>query len=129
VKVAEGTAMAVGTVPTDDGNAVAIYTFNLPLGNSYADYWVYNVSTKEAQYFTFTGVDHPCAIGVDPMTGQVLIASDQVRKINKWTTAPDYELPGYVSIYGTDGIEKKRFDCGIRPKRFAFNIGVKYVEI
>lgn len=130
-KVVDATAMAVGMgTDTDGSQGICIYTYNQPLGYTVADYWVYNTDTRNSRYFTFTGVDYPCAIGVDPLTNNVLIASVQVTTgVNVWQRYPDFTSPGYVSIYDTDGAVKSMFDCGVGPVRFAYNIGIKNVEL
>jgi hypothetical protein len=129
VKVVDATGMAVGNVTDKNGTSVCIYTYNKPLGVGYADYWTYNVKTRGTTYFTSVEDADPSAIGVDPITGDVFIAFSWMKKIGWATYVPDYTRNGFVSTFGTDGVVKDNFDCGIRPAGFAFYVGVKYVDV
>ena len=130
-KIMDATAMAVGTSKDYEGNtSVCIYSYNLPQGYSNADYVAYSLSLHQTWYYLFDAVDNPCGIGIDPLTSQVFIASTYVKTGKyAWDRVPDYTSPGYVAVFDENGVEQKRFDCGVNPVHFAFNVGVRQVEI
>ena len=83
-------------VPDAIGMAVegqSIVTYNFPYGSTKATYNVYNIVYGSLDTFTPTGgtpIEYPCAIAVDPNTGQVCIAS---RKMD-----PDTGYPAYSNM-------------------------------
>ena len=102
-----------------------IYTVNAPKGSSTATYERYDLSTGSRMAFTTDGVFCPSAIGIDPISGFVFIAS---YKENPVTNLPDYDSNGYVRIYDPqNGKVIKEFDCGMHPKAFAFNLSIETI--
>lgn len=114
-KVADATMMAVN--PT----AGLIYTVNAPYSSAGVTitYNVYNTTTGELRTFIDgSGIDSPAAIGVDPVTGSVFIAS---YRMNADTGYADYAANGYVRVYNADGTFVREDEAGVGPIAFAFN--------
>ncbi|MBR1933868.1 MAG: hypothetical protein IJ841_09310 [Prevotella sp.] len=115
-KVADATAMA------SDGKD--IYVINAPYGTGTTAYAVYKVAAGTVQAFTPSeDVEYPNAIGVDPITGDVFVASNSK---NPDTGYASYNLPGYVKQYKANGEFVAKFDCWVGPTAIVANTGVKY---
>lgn len=120
-------------VPDAIGMAVAgqsIVTYNFPYGSTKATYNVYNIVYGSLDTFTPTGgtpIEYPCAIAVDPNTGQVCIAS---RKMDPDTGYPNYSMPGYVNVYTGKGqfVDSGSFPTGVEPHAIAFTYGVAKLQ-
>ena len=126
-KVIENATMWV-PISFSNGYTVAsyIYTVNAPYGSSSVTYDRYDLSTNSRTQFTTDGVFSPSAIGVDPLSGYVFIAS---YKQNPDTGKADYSANGYVKVYDTYGKVWKEFECGVGPNAFAFNVGIETVTL
>lgn len=101
-----------------------IYTINAPYGAGSVTYSVYNLQSGTLFALTPDGIESPAAIGVDPISGDVMIAS---YKLNGGYA--DYAANGYVNVYDRLLTEKKAtFECGVGPQRIVYNVGVEYVK-
>ena len=121
-------------VPNATGMAVYgpfIYTFNDPYGSTTGpSYSVYDISSNSAAKLNLSGdSDHPivspAAIAVDPITGNIFIAS---RQKDPDTGYPAY-LPGFVNVYqgygpnATPGQFVESFQTGVEPHKIEFSHG------
>lgn len=110
-------ATAMGTA------GYAIYTINAPYGGPAPTYSIYNIQSGTLSSFDPVDIEYPAAIEVDPVQGNVIIASYQ--KSGEWA---DYAANGYVNIYDATVTSKKAsFECGVGPQRIVINLGTKYV--
>ena len=115
-------------VPNATGMAVYgpfIYTFNDPYGSTTGpSYSVYDISSNSAAKLNLSGdSDHsivsPAAIAVDPITGNIFIAS---RQKDPDTGYPAY-LPGFVNVYQGYGLNAnpgqfvESFQTGVEPHK------------
>lgn len=117
-KITDATMMAVDNIHN------LIYTINAPYTNPTTPitYNVYDITTSENKTFiTGDDIDSPAAITVDPLTGDVYIAS---YKINPDTGFADYSGTGYVNKYDSEGNLIARYETGVGPTAFAFNYGM-----
>ena len=114
-------------IPNATGMAVLgqwIVTYNYPYGSSNATYSVYDMFYGSLGTFTPSGgtpIKSPCAIAVDPIKGQVYIAS---RTIDPDTNYPSYTMPGYVNVYTDNGQFIGSSPAGVEPHAIAFIYGV-----
>ena len=105
-----------------------IFTYNSPYGSNQTTYSVYDLSNHSLSNFNPEGIDSPAAIAVDPVSGDVFIASYHLTT-SDWGTWADYYSPGYVNVYDNSVSTKKdNFDCGVGPTRIVFNISTSKVE-
>ncbi len=101
-----------------------IYTFNDVYGSSEGiTYSCYDITSDILIPLNLKDIDSPAAMGVDPITDYLFVAS---RKLEGGY--PSYTTDGYVNFYDTTKYEKKgSFTCGVGPTRIAFNFGVRYI--
>lgn len=105
-----------------------IYTFNAPYGGNSTTYSIFNIQTGTLSSFTPADIESPAAIEVDPVTGNVMIASYHLVT-SEWGTYADYSSNGYVNIYdSTLSTKKATFECGVGPTRIVMNVGLHYYE-
>lgn len=134
--VADGTASLLVKDATG-ADAVVIYyggqavgyeivTFNYPYGSKTPTYSKYNTYTGTVSALTLSGdsnykIESPAAIGVDPLTGNIVLAS---RTISKETGYADYTVPGFANMYTNDGvyIEGTHFQTGVEPHMIGFTL-------
>ena len=98
-----------------------IYTINAPYTTPATPitYNVYDITTGENKTFiTGDDIDSPAAITVDPVTGDVYIAS---YKTNPDTGYADYSGNGYVNKYDSEGNLIGQYETGVGPTAFVFN--------
>ena len=115
-KVLDATAMC------SDGKK--IYVINSPYGLNSTSYSVYDVANNSTSAFTPSeDVEYPNTIGVDPITGNVFIASNSK---DPDTGKASYKTPGYVKQYKADGTLVTKFDCWVGPCAIVAKTGVKY---
>lgn len=118
-KVIEGAAMmAPLTLTTYGGSSDArIYFVKDPYGTP--SYGYYSVLSGSTTSLDLSGIAQPCAIGADPYTGYIYVASLAAKG--------DYNSSGYVNIYKySDGsLIKSQLGAGINPTAFAFDF--KYI--
>jgi len=69
------------------------------------------------------GVDIPNTIGVDPVTGDIIVAGYQN---NPDTGYGDYTAPGMAIRYDKTGKKLNKFETAVGPTAVFFNTGVKY---
>jgi hypothetical protein len=86
-------------------------------------FMVMDLKTGESKTFTTEGVDIPNAMGVDPVTGDLVIVS---YKNNPETGYGDYLAPGYGVRYDKTGKKLGQFETGVGPAAVFFNKGVRY---
>ena len=116
-KVADATMMAVSKAT----GGTKIYTVNAPYSYPAVvpSYQVFDVNNGTLSTFiTGDDVASPAAIGVDPVTGYVFIAS---YTMNPDTGYANYRENCYVNVYGADGKLVRRVDGGVGPVAFTFN--------
>jgi hypothetical protein len=119
-------------VPDATGMAAAnqsIVTYNYPYGSSKPTFSLYNVAYDSLTSFTLSGgdpIESPCAIGVDPNTGMVYIAS---RVIDE-TGHPSYKENGFVNIYNGSGqfVGSSALATGVEPHAIAFTYGTAKIQ-
>ena len=126
-------------VPNATGMAVYgpfIYTFNDPYGSTTGpSYSVYDISSNSAAKLNLSGdSDHsivsPAAIAVDPITGNIFIAS---RQKDPDTGYPAY-LPGFVNVYQGHGSNAnpgqfvESFQTGVEPHKIEFVHGTAKIQ-
>lgn len=107
-------------------------TFNDPYGNEgKPTYSMFNTYTRGTTTLTLKGdsgyeIFSPAAIGVDPLTGNIVIAS---RSKDPDTGYASYTLPGYANIYNSEGnyIKGTNFQTGIEPHAIGFTIGSQLI--
>ena len=117
-KVIDATMMAAA------GNL--IYVVNAPYGASTVTYDVYDITTGTKKTFLTEGVFSPAAIAVDPVNGNVLIAS---YSKNPDTGKANYKGNGYMNIYNKEGqLKKENITIGVGPSAIVFNTGVTYAK-
>ena len=127
--ISDATGMGVGLVYLN-GYAVGynIVTFNDPYGNTgkptYTRFNSYTKTTDQLSLYGDTGMEiiSPAAIAVDPVTGNIVIAS---RSKDPDTGYTSYTLPGYANMYSSEGryIENSHFQTGIEPHMIGFTLG------
>ena len=127
--ISDATGMGVGLVYLN-GYAVGynIVTFNDPYGNTgkptYTRFNSYFKTTDQLSLYGDTGMEiiSPAAIAVDPVTGNIVIAS---RSKDPDTGYTSYTLPGYANMYSSEGryIENSHFQTGIEPHMIGFTLG------
>jgi len=131
--VENATGMGVGMVYAA-GYAVGynIVTFNNPYGSdSKPSYNTYNTYTRSKTTLTLTGdtgneIFSPAAIAVDPLTGNIIIAS---RAKDPDTGSASFTLPGYANIYNYNGqfVKGSNFQTGIEPHMIGFTLGTQTI--
>lgn len=114
-KVADATMMAA--------YGSKLYLVNSPYGASSVSYSVYDTTTGSSTPLALSDITSPVAIGVDPVTGDILVGS---YSLNPDTGYPSYNTNGYVNIYKNDGTFVKTFEAGLNMTTFVFNTGVIY---
>lgn len=92
----------------------AIYYIDAPYGGT-SSYAKYDVKTGKITPLTFEEVPAPNSIGVDPITGTIIIGS---YKDNGYES---YSLPEAVYQYDNNGKFVKKYDCGIGAPCIFFN--------
>lgn len=104
-----------------DTNHNLIYTINAPytVSGTTTTFNVYDINSGTTKTF-ITGEDiiSPAAITVDPVKGDVYIAS---YKKNVDTGYPDYSANGYVNQYTAEGVFARQYEAGVGPTAFALN--------
>lgn len=114
--IADATGMGCGTS--------RIYAYSALYGKE-VKYYVYDIYTGSVTTLYPEGIDSPAAIGVDPITGAVYIASYH-NITNEWGTFADYSGNGYVNVYNANLTTKYlSFDCGVGPTRIVFSFGTR----
>ncbi|MBR4920681.1 MAG: hypothetical protein IKZ62_05125 [Prevotella sp.] len=108
-----------------------IYTYNAPY--SYGEvipvsYSIYDIQTGTSSSFSPSDIESPAAIGIDPLTGYLYIASYHMVE-SEWGTYADYSSNGYVNYYDGAYNKKGSFECGVGPQRIVFNISTEIVEL
>lgn len=121
-KTIEASMFATLTLTNYYGSGDArLYFVKDPYGTpSYGYYSVSSGSTTTLD--GISGVAQPCAIGADPYTGNIYIAS--------LATKGDYTSSGYVNIYNYTGtLVKSQLGAGVNPTAFAFDFEYIYHSI
>mgnify|MGYP006916120236 FL=1 len=126
--IADATNLGVGLVYMN-GYAVGYYfvTINAPDENSDYSYSTFNTYTGSRGTLRLTEdsgyeIFSPAAIAVDPITGNIAIAS---YSKDPETGLASKTLPGYVNMYGSSGmyIEDSHIQTGIMPSFIGFILG------
>lgn len=117
-----------------------IFTFNAPYGASTITYDVYNILNQaKTTYYTDTNnkIYSPACIGVDPVTGAVLIASYQKDPdTGKTGYALNSLLYMFSAKYDAQGIFQSATpsttvfgaEAGVGPTAFTFYVGTEVVK-
>lgn len=131
--VKNATGLGVGMVYIN-GSIVGynLITFSNPYGSTSAPvYSKVNTYTSPTSFttLTLTGDDgyeivSPAAIAVDPITGNIVIAS---RSLDPDTGYASYTLPGYANMYSEGGkyLEGTHFQTDIEPHMIGFTLGTQ----
>lgn len=111
--------ITAATLMAVDTRRHRLYTINAPYTYPATPitYQVMDMEKGESRAFLTSGVDSPAAIAVDPVTGNVFIAS---YRINSDTGFADYNANCYINVYTSEGTLLKTVDCGLSPCAFAF---------
>lgn len=126
--IADATGIGVGLLYLS-GYVVGynIVTFNYPYGSSKPTFSKYNTYTKSSSQLTLSGdtdmeIFSPAAIAVDPITGNIIIAS---RSKDPDTGYASYTLPGFANMYTQEGsyIKNTHFATGVEPHMIGFTVG------
>ncbi len=88
-----------------------LYLINAPYGIAANTYFSIDTKTgKETPNLIDKPVDSPCAIAVDPFTGNIFISS-----YNMVGGYASYTTDGYLNEYSADGKLMKKYDVGVGP--------------
>lgn len=94
-----------------------VYYINAPFMAPEIEYSVYDLTTgKTSPMLSDDGVESPAGIGVDPISGNIIITSYNVE--NGWAS---YSTDGYAKVYDSTGKPLKRYDVGVGPCAIFFN--------
>lgn len=134
--IPDATGMGVGLVYYNNYPVgYLIVTFNYPYGSSKPTYTKFNTFTGSVESLTLSGdtgieIFSPAALAVDPITGNILIAS-RAKDPDSPADAPyaSFSLPGYVNIYTNGGayIKDSHFETGIEPHMIGFTLGLQTI--
>lgn len=82
-------------------------------------YGYYNPATGSTETLDISGIAQPCALGVNPYTGFLYVAS--------LASFQDYSSSGYVNVYdySTGKLLSSGLNAGVNPTAFAFDF--KYI--
>lgn len=116
-KIADATMMAV--------YGKKLYLVNSPYGASTISYSIYDTTTGSDTPFTPENVFSPSKIAVDPVSGNLFIAS---LSEDPETHYPSYTLGGYVNIYDKDGKYLSKFNAGLNVSAIVFKTGTMILE-
>lgn len=119
-------------IPNATGMTAAgymIYTFNDPWGGSGATYSAFDIRSNYLSTLNLSGdsahkLISPCAISIDQITGNILIAS---RPLDPDTGYPSYALPGFVNVYSNSGQFLESFNTGVEPHKIEPSYGTAKV--
>lgn len=104
----------------------SIVTYNNANGVEETTYSIYDIQTRSTKTFELEGIDIPAAIAIDPVSGNLIVASNHLIP---GTSYADYSKDGYVIIYDFATKKKKEsFGCGVGLVRIAFNNSIKFIE-
>lgn len=107
--------------PCTSYTSVVLYFVKDPYSST-PTYGYYTPSTGGTTALAITGIAQPCAIGANPYTGLLYIAS--------LAGANDYTSSGYVNIYDSTGkLYKSNLNAGVNPTDFAFDFKYIYNSI
>ena len=118
-------------VPNATGMTVIgnmLYTYNDPLGGSGATYSTYDIPSNHLSTLNLSGdANHklisPSAISVDPITGNIYIASRRFSSDTGYYLYypdPSSDIPGFVNVYSNSGQFIESYHTGIEPRKIAF---------
>lgn len=85
-------------------------------------YYLFDATTGELTQLSDVKVDSPAAVGVDPTTGELFLAS---YKADPVTGYANYTGNGYVARYTLTGKYTSQFTCGVGPMAISFNTAAK----
>lgn len=99
----------------------AIYAVNTTYDaswNTTYEYYKYDATNGKTVFNITTTIDSPCGIGVDPVTGNIFIGSDNIGA-NGYA---DYAQAGYIVVLNNEGEVYGKFSTGVgvHPAHFAF---------
>lgn len=130
----DATGLGIGMVYVN--NVVVGYlfaTFNAPFGStSEPTYSLYDTYKRLKYPLNLTGdsgheIVSPAAIAVDPIRGNVVIAS---RSKDPDTGYASYTLPGYANMYTTSGeyVNNSHFQTGVEPHMIGFTFTTQTIS-
>lgn len=106
-----------------------IYGCNASYGAVTTEFSVYNILSGSKTTLS-TGLGdrffYPNAIGVDPVTGKIYIASYSENESRPGYA--NYSANGFVAEYSNEGKLENTYTCGVGPNAIVFNAIVKFVE-
>lgn len=112
----DGTTTKVADATMAASAGQEIYIVNAPYSTGTISYSRYNVQSKQSTAMTFSEVEYPSGISVDPMTGAITVSSYVMNG-----GYPGYSLNGYVCQYTSTGQFVKKYDIGVGPAVFFYN--------
>ena len=98
------------------------------IGSSYDEYWnevnTYTTfdthSKKELKFIEGKEIQSPCAIAVDPLSGDVFISSRKKYPNAEGVMTVSYTQDGFLARYKADGTYVGSYDCGVNPGTMLF---------
>lgn len=101
------TLVAPATMVAGNPTSNSLYLVNAPWGGT-VSYSLYNAATGTSSTLDIKNVDYPSGIGVDPVSGTLLISSYPLEN-----GKASYTLPGYVCRFNSAGNYIDRFNIGV----------------
>ncbi len=97
----------------------SIYMMDSPFSNDgvVIDCKRYDIASSTIKEWIPEGLQYPSGMGVDPLTGDIFVASYVMD--GQW---PSYEAAGFVLQFGRDGRFKKRYGIGAGPAAIFFDV-------
>ena len=93
-------------------------------------YTVVDLNTNEEKKFIDgSEIVSPCAIGVDPVSGDVFISSRKKYPNADGSESVSYKQDGYVVRYDFNGTYVGTYDCGVNPGTLLFVNHTKQVPV
>jgi len=110
----KSTKISDATLTTINDNT--LYIVNFPYGGQ-PSYFNYDISGKKMTEVSYAGIEAPSGIGVDPMTGNIILTSYAVED-----GMSQYNIPGKTILYDAKGILIKEFAGGVGAGHIFFNM-------
>lgn len=132
--IADATGMGIGALYAyNEFIGYLFVTFNNPYGCDKPTYSTYNTYTAQTSSLILSGepsgaeIFSPAAIAVDPLRGNIIIAS---RQVDPDTGYASYTLPGFANMYTSNGeyIKDTHFQTGIEPHMIGFTFDQEIIN-
>lgn len=113
----DGTAEVIATASLICSNANTVYFINAPWGGDpVSSVGKFDTTTGQTSYVSIEAFDFPAAIGVDPITGDIIITA-----YNESYGVADYSGPGYACRFNAQGQKVATYTVGVNPCALTFN--------